>query len=167
MNKKSQILIVAIIVLVAIVSFIVWNSKTAPIPTEIKNNSCGLYSNNPNPNCPYGSNITVSLEELCKTGYTKTVRNVTAKVRAEVLQEYNVSAGYGRTYELDHIIPLELGGSNDIENLWVEPSNTNNFKLGYQEKDKVENLLHKKVCNDEITLEKAQYDIVYNWIKWL
>jgi hypothetical protein len=166
--KKSQILIVAIIVLIAIVSFIVWNSKTAHIPIEIKNNSyCGIYSNYPNPNCPYGRNITVSLEELCKVGYTKTVRNVTSKIRAEVLKRYNISAGYGRANELDHIVPLCLSGSNDIENLWVEPSNTKDFRLGYQTKDKIENLLHRKVCNGEITLEQAQYDIVYNWTRWI
>jgi hypothetical protein len=24
-------------------------------------------------------------------------------------------------YELDHLIPLELGGSNDLRNLWPQP----------------------------------------------
>ena len=32
-----------------------------------------------------------------------------------------VPRSYGRTIEIDHIVSLELGGSNDIANLYPEP----------------------------------------------
>ena len=43
---------------------------------------------------------------------------------------------YGRTIEIDHIIPLELGGSNDIANLFPEPGAG---AAGFREKVRLEN----------------------------
>ena len=46
---------------------------------------------------------------------------------------------YGYTIEIDHIVPLELGGSNDIANLFPEPgSGTANYHV----KDRLENTRH-------------------------
>jgi hypothetical protein len=64
-------------------------------------------------------------------------------------------------YELDHLISLELGGCTDcVANLWPEPYN---IPMGAREKDKVENYLHKEVCNGEITLTEAQQEIATDW----
>ena len=46
---------------------------------------------------------------------------------------------YGRTIEIDHLIPLELGGSNDIANLFPEPGFGT---ASYRVKDQLENRLH-------------------------
>lgn len=64
-------------------------------------------------------------------------------------------------YELDHLISLELGGCTDcVSNLWPEPYN---IPMGARQKDKVENYLHKAVCNGEITLTEAQLEIATDW----
>ena len=64
--------------------------------------------------------------------------------------------------EIDHLISLEIGGANTIANLWPQPySGDWNAHI----KDKLENLLHKKVCAGEITLEEAQKEISTNWIE--
>ncbi len=60
-------------------------------------------------------------------------------------------------YEEDHAIPLVLGG---------HPTSTDNlYPQAYpeaREKDKVEQMLHRKLCVGEITLSQAQ-DMVRNW----
>ena len=67
---------------------------------------------------------------------------------------------YGTTLEIDHIVSLEIGGSNDIANLFperVRPS------PGYRVKDKLENKLHDLVCDGAMTLRAAQRGIATNW----
>lgn len=71
---------------------------------------------------------------------------------------------YGRTtYEIDHLIPRELGGADTMPNLWPQPYNA---KIGAHEKDHLENLLHKDVCElHTLSLAKAQSLIASNWYK--
>lgn len=62
-------------------------------------------------------------------------------------------------YEVDHLISLELGGSNSIKNLWPEPGFPN-------PKDKLENRLHAMVCNGQLSLLQAQRAIGGNWVHY-
>ncbi|MDE2185122.1 MAG: HNH endonuclease, partial [Alphaproteobacteria bacterium] len=64
-------------------------------------------------------------------------------------------------YEVDHLIPLELGGANDIANLFPEAAKPT---PGFHEKDLVENYLHQKVCDGEVALAYAQQQIATNWL---
>jgi len=59
--------------------------------------------------------------------------------------------------ELDHLVPLELGGSNDVTNLWPEVGSIPNAK------DEVENTLHSWVCSGKMTLIQAQTEIAGDW----
>ena len=67
---------------------------------------------------------------------------------------------YGRSVEIDHIVPLELGGSNSIANLYFEPGSG---AANYHAKDRLENKLHDMVCSGSITLRRAQRQIATNW----
>jgi hypothetical protein len=67
---------------------------------------------------------------------------------------------YGSTLEIDHIISLELGGSNDPANLFPERANAH---PGYHLKDKLENAAHAWVCQGRIDLRVAQRKIAANW----
>jgi hypothetical protein len=70
-----------------------------------------------------------------------------------IYKEYGITHHVPGTYEIDHLISLELGGSNDKANLWPESySGPNNA----HDKDKVENALHQQVCSKIITLAEAQ-----------
>jgi hypothetical protein len=71
-----------------------------------------------------------------------------------------VSGRYGRTLEIDHIVPLELGGSNDIANLFPEKAAAD---PGYPVKDRLENRLHHLVCSRSLALRYAQRAIAGNW----
>jgi hypothetical protein len=97
---------------------------------------------------------------ICVSGYTKTVRNVSAATKREVFAEYGIADPTPGAYEVDHLISLELGGSNDIGNLWPEPySGADNA----HDKDTIENRLHSQVCSGTLSLTQAQYEIVHWW----
>jgi hypothetical protein len=74
-----------------------------------------------------------------------------------------VPKSYGRSLEIDHIVSLELGGSNDPANLYPELAVPPNHQPGYHVKDKVENAAHQAVCSGQITLAYAQHQIAANW----
>jgi hypothetical protein len=58
---------------------------------------------------------------ICLRGYTATVRNVSTQTKHAVYVEYGISRSAQRNYVIDHLVPLEVGGANDIRNLWPEP----------------------------------------------
>ena len=58
----------------------------------------------------------------------------------------------------DHLVPLELGGSNDATNLWPESLPTPNPK------DKVENALNAAVCDGRVKLAAARAAIAADWL---
>jgi hypothetical protein len=64
-------------------------------------------------------------------------------------------------YELDHLVPLELGGCPNCEtNLWPQPRKV--FP-GASEKDEVEDYLHHQVCSGALPLAEAQREIASDW----
>src|SRR5437588_8831726 len=61
----------------------------------------------------------VTAKQVCKPGYAGSVRNVPDSEKREVYTRYGIPGDHhGSSYEVDHLISLELGGSNDIRNLW-------------------------------------------------
>jgi hypothetical protein len=95
---------------------------------------------------------------ICKSGYTSTVRppsSQTGKAKRAQYVAYGVPDG--TTSELDHLVSLELGGNNDIANLWPEIGKLPNSK------DKVENDLHRAVCSGKVKLADAQRAIATDW----
>lgn len=117
----------------------------------------------PNPSLTPGvadSNATVNM--ICTSGYTKQVRAVSNSTRHKVFSLYNVDPKSDK-FEVDHLIPLELGGSNDIKNLWPQSYTSQpwNAKL----KDRIENKLNDLVCSGQMQLKDAQAAISKNWIE--
>ena len=104
----------------------------------------------------------VTTEEVCTPGYSKKVRNVPESVKKKVYAAYGVMTHTKGQYEVDHLISLELGGSNDIANLWPEPAEP---KPGFHQKDQVENYLHNQVCDGKESLRDAQIEISTNWLE--
>lgn len=132
-----------------------------------KTTNCKLNGSLPDAKCTPGAVMTTDLTIICYTS-TKNRRKVTSATITKVYKQYNIkkpvkNTGKNQKYEVDHLIPLELGGSNDIANLFPEPASP---KPGFREKDKVENYLHKQVCNGAMPIEEAQYGIATNWIRY-
>jgi uncharacterized protein DUF3761 len=108
----------------------------------------------------YYSKLTKAV--ICSSGFhTSSIRNVSEAEKFAVEREYGLAAKhYGNALEIDHIVSLELGGSNDIANLFPERAGTG---LGYRVKDRLENRLRVIVCAGEIDLRSAQRQLAANW----
>ena len=104
---------------------------------------------------------------ICVSGYTKTVRPSsykTGKMKLVSMKQYGYTDSPSN-YEYDHLCPLAAGGCPDCtSNLFPEPYNSTSG-YGARVKDKLENALHKKICNGDITLKDAQDCIMQNWIE--
>lgn len=102
-------------------------------------------------------------QTICVRGYTATVRPPAAATgRFKSISYAAYSEQYSTTTELDHLVPLELGGASSASNLWVEPNRTLASSFN-NPKDKVENSLHAAVCNGTVTLAAAQNAIAADW----
>ena len=139
------------------------NPQPSPSYVSNKAGDASLY---PNPALTPGDVFAVDAPTICVSGYSSSVRDVPLSEKKQVYAEYGVSYPQATgAYEVDHFIPLELGGSNDIKNLWLEPANPT---PGFHQKDQYENYGHKQVCNGEITLAEAQRRMATDWYKyWL
>jgi hypothetical protein len=100
---------------------------------------------------------------ICVAGYTKAVRpstSVTTPIKRARLAAYG-SSGPLSAFELDHLIPLELGGAPAaVANLWPEQLSGTQ---GAHAKDRVENDLHARVCAGTMRLAIAQRAIATDW----
>ena len=109
----------------------------------------------------------VTAQEVCEPGYAKKTRHVSEAVKQSVFEasglEGNHTGYCAGGCEIDHLISLELGGSNDPANLWPEPYTGTEWNAHV--KDRLENRLHALVCNGQISLEEAQTAIRSNWIE--
>ena len=180
--KKSVIIIPIILVIVGIGATTYFQANHNLAPTNSNNNivsttisttvTCKAINNIlPDPKCTPGEvDPTVTQDNIdstiCVNGYTQTVRppvSVTEPIKLERMQAYGFTDSLS-SYELDHFIPLELGGAPaDVMNLWPEPHYTNPNSY---DKDRFENYLHDKVCSGAMDLKTAQNEIATNWIKY-
>jgi hypothetical protein len=104
----------------------------------------------------------VTAADVCRPGYAGSVRNVPESMKRAVYARYGIAGSHhGSAFEVDHLISLELGGSNVIENLWPEAAAP---LPGFHQKDKLENALHREVCAGTSTLARAQQLIRRNWL---
>ncbi len=123
----------------------------------------------PNPKLTPGDVLpAASADDVCTPGWATEHRHVTESMRDQVYAEYGKNpqeVGYcgAAGCEVDHLIALELGGSNDIKNLWPQP--TGPPLPGAFDKDGLENELHHLVCKGKISLTDAQKCIASNWVK--
>ena len=109
-----------------------------------------------------GATFNVTIARICRPGYASNVRDVPESEKIAVYAEYGIAHHTTDEYEIDHLISLELGGSNAITNLWPE---LNDHPHGYlNSKDILENRLHHLVCDGSVTLALAQRSIATDWV---
>lgn len=114
----------------------------------------------PDPKLTPGKTIDVPLAQLCAPGYSKRARHVSLAQKRAIFTAYGIRPS-GR-FEIDHLISLELGGTNDSENLWPESYLTQPWNAHV--KDQLENRLHWLVCHQQLSLADAQTAIRTDWI---
>ena len=136
--------------------------------------SCTAVGNGvlPDPNCTPGAvDQRVTQDNIdstiCVDGYASSVRppvSYTEPLKLKLMEAYGYTDS-ASNYELDHLIPLELGGApSDVKNLWPESHNTNPNSY---DKDGFENYLHEQVCSGNMALHTAQNEISSDWVQHL
>jgi hypothetical protein len=111
----------------------------------------------------YATNLTKAV--ICSPNFhTGDVRSVTDATKHHIEQEYGLAPkSYGSSLEIDHIVSLELGGSNDPANLYPEELTYPKHQPGFRIKDKLETKAAKAVYAGTLTLSYVQHRIAFNW----
>lgn len=86
-------------------------------------------------------------------------RKVDESEKKKACEEYGAKNCPGKNWEIDHLISLEIGGSDSIKNLWPQPIREARIK-----DHEVEDVLPKLVCSGKITLKQAQACISSDWV---
>jgi hypothetical protein len=129
---------------------------------QLKTSGCTAHNALPDADCTPGAIIaSATKDQICQSGYAGSVRNVPASEKDQAYAEYGIASHTPGQYEVDHLISLELGGSNEIANLWPELASPT---PGFHQKDAVENYLHDQMCSGAISLHDAQVEIATNWL---
>jgi hypothetical protein len=129
---------------------------------QTKASGCVASGGLPDSACTPGAIFADATEaQICQSGYAGSVRNVPESEKNQAYAEYGIASHSTGQYEVDHLVSLELGGSNDIANLWPELASPT---PGFHQKDQVEDYLHDQVCSGAISLAAAQQEIATNWL---
>jgi hypothetical protein len=116
----------------------------------------------PDPELTPGAVRRVALPEVCAMPHEEVVAEVPDSLRQEVFEEYGLANARPQDYEIDYLIAPGLGGTQDIHNLWPEPSTTSGWNAHV--KDLLEERLHQLVCDGQVDLPTAQQAIANDWI---
>jgi hypothetical protein len=115
----------------------------------------------PNGSQTPGATTKANMAQVCAADFESAAKPVTGRQQSEALNRYGLRPE-NFTGDLDHLIPVSLGGSNDPDNLWpLPPSRT----LGPDQKKALDVKLHQLVCDSTITLKQAQDAIRKDWVK--
>ena len=99
-------------------------------------------------------------QTVCHT-LTSTERHTRESLKEHIREEYGGPAHpKPGTEEVDHLVPLTLGGADDSLNLWMQPANP---RPGFKDKDRLEVWLYAEVCHGRLPLDSAQRWIVHDF----
>ena len=133
-----------------------------PMPTDCHSGKAGGVTM-PDMGCTPGATdplITPAnvLTTICRTGYAASVQlsaSSAASLKRQLMVAYHLT-GPADDYELDHLVPLEVGGAPfAATNLWPQP-NTHPATSVANVKDPVEDYVHHAVCTGAMTLTQGQ-----------
>ena len=103
-------------------------------------------------------------QTICVSGYTKSVRpasGYTNGVKKKLMREAGIDTVRIGDFELDHIVPLTLGGHpRKLSNLMLQPWEGEH---GAKSKDILEVRLQSLVCHGTLDLTDAQVCIARDW----
>ncbi|MCU1385849.1 MAG: hypothetical protein JWL71_4546 [Acidobacteria bacterium] len=103
----------------------------------------------------------VTKEQICAPGYAASIKVTKESTKEEAFSRYGLRDGKSTTEVLDHLIPIELGGTDSIENLWPEPAHG---QWNATQKDALEQKMLGMVCDGTLTVKQAQSAMKKNWV---
>jgi hypothetical protein len=102
----------------------------------------------------------VQAADICDLHYTQGIRQPRFNAKVSAFASYGLSIHDRERFDVDHLIPVSLGGNNDDANLWPQPFDE---EAGAQAKDLLERQLRGLVCSEYIPLQEAQQAIAKDW----
>lgn len=110
---------------------------------------------------PGAIRLEISIQIVCRTKWGRDVRHVTPKMRRAVCEAYKARRCPGPGWEIDHRVPRDLGGADEIRNLWPQPIKE------ARKKDGLEFSIRNAVCRGEMSLVEAQAIFLGDWWNYL
>lgn len=110
---------------------------------------------------PGAVKVNVTREAVCSANAESAVAIPPARAMV-VFHRYSIARPEPRKYEVDYLVPPELGGTADPDNLWPQPYA--NGVWNARVKDALEDRLRAMVCNREMDLSVAQRELSRDWI---
>jgi hypothetical protein len=121
----------------------------------------------PDPTLTPGAVRTTDAFDVCGHG-TAQLRHMKRDRSDAIMAKYGLPAGPHEAYEIDHLIPLSIAGSDDDQNLWPQPRRMIESEWSAERKDDLEMRLHNLVCAGRIEIIDAQQAIAEDWTEaWL
>lgn len=119
--------------------------------------TCATVGLLPDSGCTPGVVETTDLAIICQTS-TNSRRHVTEATKRRVLAEYGIAWADRSTVEVDHLIPIEVGGDGASPlDLWPQPV------AEARRKDRAENSAHAAVCQGRVSAAAAQAAFAKDW----
>jgi hypothetical protein len=116
----------------------------------------------PDPTLTPGAVRTTNVALICSTG-TRELRTWSRERDDFILREYGLPPGPHPQYEIDHLIPLGIGGADEDKNLWAEPRRSIEPQWNAEAKDRLEWRLRDLVCSGQLDVREAQRAISDDW----
>jgi hypothetical protein len=116
----------------------------------------------PDPTLTPGAVRTTDVGEICSTG-TRELRHWSRERDDRIMLEYGLPLGPHPQYEVDHLVPLSIGGADDDANLWPEPRRSIEPTFNAERKDELEWKLRDLVCSGALDVHVAQKAIAEDW----
>lgn len=122
----------------------------------------------PDPTKTPGAVRTTDRNEIC-TRKTKEIRNVSGALKEAIRREYGLAhkrdkwCNNEEGCEIDHLIPLLAGGSNDPSNLFPQTYDRS-VTWNAHVKDRLEMKLKKLICKQNADIPVLQAEVARDWI---
>jgi hypothetical protein len=136
--------------------------RNSPLHVSSQSAASQLASGLPERRLTPGVAHAIRVEDLCGSPGVSNDPPLSPSLEQAVFREYGLPVSSKDHYEVDYLISPSLGGTEDIRNLWPEPSSTTSWDA--RVKDELENHLHTLVCQGKLPLETAQKEIAGDWI---
>ena len=92
----------------------------------------------------------------------KDQHGVSVAIEQKIFKRYRIPWTRRAEFKIDHLIPLELGGADSVENLW--PQNLRVKPYSAERKELLTKCLLLRIAQGRITLAQAQTAMQEDWI---
>lgn len=147
--------LLAIVVAIAAVAFLIGLSGALGSGPSCHAGGRGPFTT-PDNACTPGAYRTLTRSQVCTP---KDRPDLPAADRRKIVGEYGVPEWSGRTGELDHRVPVFLGGTTAEDNIWPERGSIPNRK------DALELLVRRRICVEHsMRVRTAVRLFLANWV---